>query len=249
MQLNRSSNLFFDIPVNPNWGAGWYLDHAVVFHKDVLDVNSNVVVRIRIPKNLRTSLGIVSFIDDLWSWMFVQRTISVSCLGGNINKNIRVAKCFVSRHRFLLEPTHHQQSYRRSKLAWGDCHSMVMHSLMPWPILYHKQLLRSEKQHYYCCPPVLHSPPEGLLLEQRANQQVQLSHFQCACQCLRAFHQHHLLHGWWRFHLATMSIGIETQVTSSVPGALPSLGMAATWPALTDLEFKVATFLHCPPRL
>jgi hypothetical protein len=43
--------------------------------------------------------------------MCVQRTISVSCLGGNINKKIRVVKCFVSRHRFLLEPTHHQQSY------------------------------------------------------------------------------------------------------------------------------------------
>jgi hypothetical protein len=35
------------------------LEHAVVFHKDVLDVNSNVVVRIRI----QTSLGVASFID------------------------------------------------------------------------------------------------------------------------------------------------------------------------------------------
>ena len=53
-QLNRSSNRFFDIPVEPRLAAGLYFE-PFVFHKEALSVNSKRVIRIRIPINANIS--------------------------------------------------------------------------------------------------------------------------------------------------------------------------------------------------
>jgi hypothetical protein len=75
-----------DIPVLPNEGAGWYLDGAVFDHREALAENSNRVTKIKTPKNLSTSPGVVGALVFERRFSEVSVTIVASWSGGNINR-------------------------------------------------------------------------------------------------------------------------------------------------------------------
>jgi hypothetical protein len=54
-----------NIPVLPKDGAGWYLEGAVFDHSNDLEENSNLATRIKTPKNLCTSPGVVAAFSDV----------------------------------------------------------------------------------------------------------------------------------------------------------------------------------------
>ena len=127
--------------VNPNCGAGRYFDHAVVFHNDALVVNSNLVVRMIIPRNVNISVAVVCFGEDPRSCTFVKYTISaVSCFGGNIRRKNREAKEFCVTRAFPPGMNTSPTAWRTLQV-WGvtmafngGSSTVALTQVMPWAV-------------------------------------------------------------------------------------------------------------------
>jgi hypothetical protein len=81
------SKRFLEMPVLPNEGAGWYLDGAVFNdHRDAWAKNSNHVTKIKTPKNLSTSPGVVAAL--IFERRFSKGSVTIidNWSSGNINK-------------------------------------------------------------------------------------------------------------------------------------------------------------------
>ena len=55
MYLHKVSKRLRDIPVLPNAGTGTYLEGAGIDRNEALDLNSNLVINMNIPKNFSIS--------------------------------------------------------------------------------------------------------------------------------------------------------------------------------------------------
>jgi hypothetical protein len=80
------SKRYLDIPVLPNEGAGKYFDGAVFDHRDARAENSNRVIKIKTPKNLRSSAVVIGALSTSRSLSEVMVTIVESWSGGNIKR-------------------------------------------------------------------------------------------------------------------------------------------------------------------
>ncbi len=87
----RTSNWCFDIPVRPKLGAGQYFIGATELHWLALEVNSEDVICMRTPKNLRKSEVLVTISSNFASSSLVKSTIETSCFGGNMRRKKSIA--------------------------------------------------------------------------------------------------------------------------------------------------------------